>query len=66
VDHGTPVRGHSGGGSGSGIDADLEILWDADHTVVVIGNYDTPASRAVAQGIVRLIAQRFRPTTPRP
>jgi hypothetical protein len=60
VDHGTPVRGHSGGGAGSGIDADLEILWDADYTVVVIGNYDTPASRAVAQGIVRLIAHRFR------
>jgi D-alanyl-D-alanine carboxypeptidase len=60
VDHGTPVRGHSGGGAGSGIDADLEIVWDADYTVVVIGNYDTPAARAVAQGIVRLIAHRVR------
>jgi hypothetical protein len=33
VNHGTPVRGHSGGGSGSGIDADPEILRDADDTV---------------------------------
>jgi CubicO group peptidase (beta-lactamase class C family) len=66
VNHGTPVRGHSGGGAGSGIDADLEIIWDADHTVVVVGNYDTPASRAVAQGIVRLVTDRFRREATRP
>lgn len=55
LDMGSPVRGHSGGGTGSGIDADVEMLWDSDYTVVVVGNYDTPAARGVAQGMVQLI-----------
>lgn len=58
VDPGSRVRGHSGGGEGSGIDADVEILWDSGYTIVVVGNYDTPAARAIAQGVVMLIARQ--------
>ncbi|HEX2201886.1 MAG TPA: serine hydrolase domain-containing protein [Longimicrobium sp.] len=37
---GARVLGHSGGGSSSGIGAHVEVLWDADWTLVVLGNVD--------------------------
>ena len=56
--HGARVVSHSGGGEGSGVDADMEILWDLGYTVVVAGNYDTPAARLVSTDLVLLLTKQ--------
>jgi len=53
---GTRLRGHSGGGEDSGIDADMEMLWDRGYTVIVLSNYDTPAARLQSLGILELLS----------
>lgn len=55
---GTRLRGHSGGGEDSGIDADLQMLWDRGYTVIVLSNYDTPAARMQSLGILELLASQ--------
>lgn len=54
---GIAVRGHSGGGEGSGMDGDLQLLWEPDWTVVVVGNYDTPAARSLSGRIVDVLSR---------
>jgi CubicO group peptidase (beta-lactamase class C family) len=53
---GKEARGHSGGGSNSGINSDLEVLWDSDWTVVAMGNYDAPAAQSLAREILGFLA----------
>ena len=53
---GKEARGHSGGGPSSGINSDLEILWDSDWTVVAMGNYDAPAAQNMAREILAFLA----------
>lgn len=55
---GTRLRGHSGGGDDSGIDADMEMLWDRGYTVIVLSNYDTPAARMQSLGILELLSSQ--------
>ena len=60
VFHGERNPYHSGGGEGSGVDGDLELLWDSDYTVVVLSNYDTPAARSIAEPLAGMLIRQAR------
>lgn len=51
----TEMRGHSGGGSNSGIGADAEMVWKNDYYVVVLGNIDLDDIRPLSLSIVRFL-----------
>jgi D-alanyl-D-alanine carboxypeptidase len=53
---GQEVRGHSGGGSSSGINADLEMFWNSSYTVIVLGNHDAPAAQELCGKICAFLA----------
>ena len=53
---GARVIGHSGSNPDTGWDADVEMLWDGEWTVVVLSNYDAPAGLEIAGSIVRMLA----------
>ncbi|HEX2205300.1 MAG TPA: serine hydrolase domain-containing protein [Longimicrobium sp.] len=55
---GKSVRGHSGGGAPSGINADLEMVWEGDWTVIAMANYDAPAAQALARDIAAFVARQ--------
>lgn len=55
---GKSVRGHSGGGAPSGINSDLEMVWEGDWTVIVMGNYDAPAAQLLARDIAAFVARQ--------
>ncbi|MBW3625230.1 MAG: beta-lactamase family protein [Armatimonadetes bacterium] len=58
---GREVRGHNGGGIGSGINAEMEMFWDASgapYTVIVLGNYDAPAASDLCRDICSFLAAR--------
>jgi hypothetical protein len=55
---GVRVVGHPGSNPNTGWDADVEMVWDADWTVVVLSNYDAPAGLALARPIVELVARQ--------
>ena len=42
---GKQVRGHGGGGPGSGINSELGWFLDGSYVVIVVGNYDLPGPR---------------------
>jgi CubicO group peptidase (beta-lactamase class C family) len=50
------VRGMSGGGPSSGVNSSLEIFWDGSYTVVVVGNYDSPAAEELNEKICEFLA----------
>jgi CubicO group peptidase (beta-lactamase class C family) len=50
------VRGHGGGGPGSGIDSELAIFWDGSYTVIILGNYDAPAATRLSHQLCALLA----------
>jgi CubicO group peptidase (beta-lactamase class C family) len=52
------VVSHPGSNSDTGLDADVEMLWDSDWTVIVLSNYDAPAGIGLAGEVVGLLAQR--------
>lgn len=52
---GVNMRGHSGGGSNSGIGADAEMVWNNGYYVVLLGNYDLEAVRPLSLSIVRFL-----------
>jgi CubicO group peptidase (beta-lactamase class C family) len=52
------VVGHPGSNSDTGLDADVEMLWDNDYTIVVLSNYDAPAGIALSGAIQQLLAGR--------
>ena len=54
--NGRRVVGHSGSNPDTGHDADLEMVWDGEWTVVVLSNYDAPAGIALENPILDLIA----------
>ena len=54
--NGRRVVGHSGSNPDTGHDADLEMVWDDEWTVVVLSNYDAPAGIALEMPILDLIA----------
>jgi D-alanyl-D-alanine carboxypeptidase len=54
--NGRRVVGHSGSNPDTGHDADLEMVWDDEWTVVVLSNYDAPAGVTLEMPILDLIA----------
>ncbi|MFL5619204.1 MAG: serine hydrolase domain-containing protein [Gemmatimonadaceae bacterium] len=54
--HDRRVVGHSGSNPDTGHDADLEMLWDGEWTVVVLSNYDAPAGMMLEMPILDLLA----------
>ena len=50
------VVGHSGSNPDTGHDADLEMVWDGEWTVIVLSNYDAPAGVMLEMPIIDLIA----------
>ena len=51
-----PVVGHSGSNPDTGHDADLQMVWDSEWTVVTLSNYDAPAGMMLEMPILSLIA----------
>lgn len=52
------VVSHPGSNIDTGFDADVEMLWDGDWTIVVLSNYDAPAGMELSGAIQRLLAGR--------
>ncbi|HEX2865696.1 MAG TPA: serine hydrolase domain-containing protein [Ignavibacteriales bacterium] len=55
---GVNMRGHSGGGSNSGIGADAEMVWKNNYYVILLGNYDLEAVRPISLSIVRFLGTK--------
>ena len=53
---GKPVRGHGGGGPGSGISSELGWFLDGSYVVIVLGNYDLPGASAIYQKLIEFLA----------
>ena len=53
---GKPVRGHGGGGPGSGISSELGWFMDGSYTVIVLGNYDFPGASAIYSKLMEFLA----------
>ena len=53
---GREIRGHGGGGANSGINSVLEMFWNGSYTVIVLGNYDSPAAEDLAHKICEFLA----------
>lgn len=58
--NGARVVGHSGSNPDTGWDADLEMVWDGDWTVIVLSNYDAPAGMQIEMPILQLLTQQAR------
>ena len=54
--NGHHVVGHSGSNPDTGHDADLEMVWDGEWTIIVLSNYDAPAGVMLEMPIIDLIA----------
>ncbi|HEU4722930.1 MAG TPA: serine hydrolase domain-containing protein [Gemmatimonadaceae bacterium] len=55
--NGKRVVGHSGSNPDTGHDADLQMVWDDQWTVVVLSNYDAPAGMMIEMPILELITR---------
>jgi D-alanyl-D-alanine carboxypeptidase len=56
--HDTRVVGHPGSNPDTGEDADVEMVWDGEWTVVVLSNYDAPAGIELSMPIVDMLADQ--------
>jgi CubicO group peptidase (beta-lactamase class C family) len=56
--NGARIVGHPGSNPDTGFDADLEMVWDGDWTVVVLSNYDAPAGMMLAGPILDLLGRQ--------
>jgi CubicO group peptidase (beta-lactamase class C family) len=64
--HDRHVVGHSGSNPDTGHDADLEMVWDAGWTVIVLSNYDAPAGMMLEMPILNLVTgSAGEPVSPR-
>jgi CubicO group peptidase (beta-lactamase class C family) len=52
------VVSHPGSNPDTGLDADVEMLWDNDWTIVVLSNFDAPAGMELSGAIQYLLAGR--------
>jgi hypothetical protein len=52
------VRGHGGGGPGSGISSELGWFLDGSYVVIVLGNYDMPGASAIYQELIGFLASQ--------
>jgi len=55
---GKQVRGHGGGGPGSGIGAELGWFVDGSYTAIVLGNYDFPGASAIYRELIAFLARQ--------
>ncbi|GJG86088.1 hypothetical protein tb265_12690 [Gemmatimonadetes bacterium T265] len=55
---GVRVVGHPGSNPNTGWDADVDLVWDRDWTVVVLANYDAPAALRLSGRIINLVARQ--------
>ena len=55
---GRQVRGHGGGGPGSGISSELGWFMDGSYVVIVLGNYDLPGASAIYQELIGFLASQ--------
>lgn len=55
---GKRVRGHGGGGPGSGISSELGWFLDDSYAVIVLGNYDLPGASAIYRELVGFLASQ--------
>ena len=55
---GKQVRGHGGGGPGSGISSELGWFLDGSYVVIVLGNYDLPGASAIYQKLIGFLASQ--------
>ena len=55
---GKQVRGHGGGGPGSGISTELGWFLDGSYVVIVLGNYDVPGASAIYQKLIGFLASQ--------
>jgi D-alanyl-D-alanine carboxypeptidase len=54
--------GHSGGGGDLGMGAEVEMLWNSEHTIIVLSNHGLEEARRTAHDIARfLVFQREHP-----
>ena len=47
--------GHSGGGGDSGVGAEVEMLWNSEHAIVVLSNHGLEEARRTAHDIARFL-----------
>ena len=59
--NGRHVVGHSGSNPDTGHDADLQMVWDDEWTVVVLSNYDAPAGMFLEMPILETITAASAP-----
>jgi CubicO group peptidase (beta-lactamase class C family) len=55
---GKQVRGHGGGGPGSGISSELGWFLDGSYIVIVLGNYDLPGASAIYQKLIGFLGHQ--------
>lgn len=55
---GRRIVSHPGSNADTGLDADVEMLWDNDWTIVVLSNYDAPAAMNLSGAIQQLLLNR--------
>jgi hypothetical protein len=55
---GKQVRGHGGGGPGSGISSELGWFLDGSYVAIVLGNYDLPGASAIYQKLIEFLASQ--------
>lgn len=55
---GARIVGHPGSNSDTGYDADVQMVWDGEWTVVVLANRDAPAGMRVEMPILLLLARQ--------
>lgn len=55
---GKQVRGHGGGGPGSGISSELGWFTDGSYIAIVLGNYDLPGASAIYRKLIALLAMQ--------
>jgi hypothetical protein len=53
---GKQVRGHGGGGPGSGISSELGWFTDGSYTAIVVGNYDLPGASTIYRKLMDFLA----------
>jgi D-alanyl-D-alanine carboxypeptidase len=50
--------GHSGGGGDSGVGAEVEILWETEHTIIVLSNQGVEEARRTTHDIARFLSRQ--------
>jgi len=55
--NGRRVVGHSGSNPDTGHDADLQMVWDDQWTVIALANYDAPAGMMLEMPILELVTK---------